>query len=132
RGQVLVDGVDIRRYAQRDLRRHIGLVLQDVFLFSGTVASNIRLGNREISDDEIRRAARFVNAHRFIEELPDRYATSVVERGSSRRGHTVSCWPAAASTPSCTSCSIVIRNWTRQRPWARIGPPTQGASDGGG
>ncbi|HTE02861.1 MAG TPA: ABC transporter ATP-binding protein, partial [bacterium] len=82
RGQVLVDGVDIRRYAQRDLRRHIGLVLQDVFLFSGTVASNIRLGNREISDDEIRRAARFVNAHRFIEELPDRYATSVVERGA--------------------------------------------------
>ena len=82
RGQVLVDGVDIRRYAQRDLRRHIGLVLQDVFLFSGTVASNIRLGNREISDDEIRRAAQFVNAHRFIEELPDRYATSVVERGA--------------------------------------------------
>src|SRR5207244_11210972 len=82
RGQVLVDGVDIRRYAQRDLRRRVGLVLQDVFLFSGTVASNIRLGNREISDDEIRRAARFVNAHRFIEELPDRYATSVVERGA--------------------------------------------------
>ncbi|TMJ00682.1 MAG: ABC transporter ATP-binding protein [Bacillati bacterium ANGP1] len=82
RGQVLVDGVDIRHYAQRELRRHIGLVLQDVFLFSGTVASNIRLGNKEITDDEIRRAAEFVNANRFIEALPGGYATGVVERGA--------------------------------------------------
>lgn len=82
RGQVLVDGVDVRRYPQRDLRRHIGLVLQDVFLFSGTVASNIRLGNREISDDDIRRAAEFVNAHRFIERMPQGYGTEVVERGT--------------------------------------------------
>jgi len=82
RGQVLVDGVDVRRYRQRDLRRHVGLVLQDVFLFSGTIASNIRLGNAEITDDDIRRAAEFVNAHRFIERLPQGYATSVVERGA--------------------------------------------------
>ena len=81
-GQVLVDGVDVRAYRQRDLRRHVGLVLQDVFLFSGTIASNIRLGNPEITDDEIRRAAEFVNAHRFIERLPQGYATSVVERGA--------------------------------------------------
>jgi ATP-binding cassette subfamily B protein len=81
-GQVLVDGVDVRAYRQRDLRRHVGLVLQDVFLFSGTVASNIRLGNEEITDDEIRRASEFVNAHRFIERLPQGYATSVVERGA--------------------------------------------------
>jgi ATP-binding cassette subfamily B protein len=81
-GNVLVDGVDVRAYRQRDLRRHVGLVLQDVFLFSGTVASNIRLGNEEITDDEIRRAAEFVNAHRFIERLPQGYATSVVERGA--------------------------------------------------
>jgi len=82
RGQVLVDGVDIRHYAQRELRRHVGLVLQDVFLFSGTVASNIRLGNKEITDDEIRKAAEFVNANRFIEALPGGYATGVVERGA--------------------------------------------------
>ena len=82
RGQVLVDGVDIRHYAQRELRRHVGLVLQDVFLFSGTVASNIRLGNKEITDDEIRKAAEFVNANRFIEALPAGYATGVVERGA--------------------------------------------------
>lgn len=82
RGQVLVDGVDVRAYRQRDLRRHVGLVLQDVFLFSGTIASNIRLGNAEITDDDIRRAAEFVNAHRFIERLPQGYATSVVERGA--------------------------------------------------
>ncbi len=82
RGQVLVDGVDVRHYAQRDLRRHVGLVLQDVFLFSGTIASNIRLGNEEITDDQIRRAAEFVNAHRFIEQLPAGYATAVVERGA--------------------------------------------------
>jgi len=82
RGQVLVDGGDVRAYRQRDLRRCVGLVLQDVFLFSGTIASNIRLGDDEISDDAIRRAAEFVNAHRFIERLPQGYATNVVERGA--------------------------------------------------
>ncbi len=82
RGQVLVDGVDVRRYRQRDLRRHIGLVLQDVFLFAGTIASNVRLGNVEIPDEQIRRAAEFVNAHRFIERLPDGYQAEVVERGA--------------------------------------------------
>lgn len=81
-GQVAVDGIDVRRYAQRELRRHVGLVLQDVFLFSGTIASNIRLGNKEISDEEMRRAAEFVNAHRFIDRLPAGYATEVVERGA--------------------------------------------------
>ncbi|HXF82724.1 MAG TPA: ABC transporter ATP-binding protein, partial [bacterium] len=82
RGQVLVDGVDVRRYRQRDLRRHIGLVLQDVFLFSGTIASNIRLGNAEISDARLREAAAFVNAEAFIARLPQGYATPVVERGA--------------------------------------------------
>ncbi|MDQ7850746.1 MAG: ABC transporter ATP-binding protein [Armatimonadota bacterium] len=82
RGEVLVDGVDVRRYAQRDLRRHIGLVLQDVFLFSGTVEDNIRLGNTEISHEEVRRAAQFVNAHRFIDRLPAGYHTEVKERGA--------------------------------------------------
>ncbi len=82
RGQVLVDDVDVRRLGQRELRRHVGLVLQDVFLFSGTVASNIRLGDLDISDEQIRRAAEFVNAQRFIERLPDGYQTEVVERGA--------------------------------------------------
>ncbi len=82
RGQVRVDGVDVRQYAQRELRRHVGLVLQDVFLFSGTVASNIRLGNREISDEAIHEAAVFVNAYPFIRQLPRGYATDVVERGA--------------------------------------------------
>lgn len=82
RGEVRVDGVDVRQYAQQALRRHIGLVLQDVFLFSGTIASNIRLGNREITDETIHDAAVFVNAYSFISQLPQGYATDVVERGA--------------------------------------------------
>jgi ATP-binding cassette subfamily B multidrug efflux pump len=82
RGQVLVDGVDVRRYRQADLRRHVGLVLQDVFLFSGTIESNIRLGNREISDEDVRRAAEFVNAQRFVDRLPKGFKTEVKERGA--------------------------------------------------
>lgn len=82
RGQVLVDGVDVRHWSQRDLRRHIGLVLQDVFLFSGTVEDNIRLGTPGISEAQIRRAAEFVNAHGFVERLADGYRTVVHERGA--------------------------------------------------
>jgi len=82
RGQVLIDGVDVRTIGQQELRRHIGLVLQDVFLFSGTVEGNIRLGNAEISDDQIRQAARYAGAARFIEGLPDGYRTEVQERGA--------------------------------------------------
>jgi ATP-binding cassette, subfamily B, multidrug efflux pump len=82
RGQVLIDGVDVRQVRQQDLRRHVGLVLQDVFLFSGTVTSNIRLGNAEITDEEIRQAARYVGADRFIDGLPDGYRTEVQERGA--------------------------------------------------
>ncbi|MDR7484617.1 MAG: ABC transporter ATP-binding protein [Armatimonadota bacterium] len=82
RGQVLVDGIDVRRWAQRDLRRHIGLVLQDVFLFSGTIEDNIRLGTAAIGDDQVRRAAEFVNAAPFIERLPGGYRAAVQERGA--------------------------------------------------
>lgn len=82
RGQVLVDGIDVRRLAQRELRRHVGLVLQDVFLFSGTIADNIRLGNREISDAAVQRAAEQTGAARFIEALPRGYATELHERGA--------------------------------------------------
>ncbi len=82
RGSVLVDGVDVRDYAQADLRRHIGAVLQDPFIFSGTIASNIRLHETAISDDDLRRAARFVNADTFIEQLPHGYDEVVRERGA--------------------------------------------------
>ncbi|MDR7418145.1 MAG: ABC transporter ATP-binding protein [Armatimonadota bacterium] len=82
RGQVLVEGHDVRAWDQRDLRRHIGLVLQDVFLFAGTIADNIRLGTRTITDDDVRRAAEFVGASAFIERLPGGYAAEVQERGA--------------------------------------------------
>jgi ATP-binding cassette subfamily B multidrug efflux pump len=82
RGQVLVDGVDVRTVRQRELRRRMGLVLQDVFLFSGTVEANIRLGDAAISDEAVRRAARQVGADRFIERLPQGYRTEVQERGA--------------------------------------------------
>jgi ATP-binding cassette subfamily B protein len=82
RGQILIDGVDVRTVGQQELRRHIGLVLQDVFLFSGTVEGNIRLGNAEITDEQIRLAARHAGASRFIEGLPDGYRTEVQERGT--------------------------------------------------
>jgi ATP-binding cassette subfamily B protein len=82
RGQVLVDGIDVRHWDQRALRRHIGLVLQDVFLFSGTVEDNIRLGTREITPEQVRRAAEFVNAHAFITQIPGDYRAEVGERGA--------------------------------------------------
>ena len=82
RGRVLVDGVDVRDVSQRDLRRHIGLVLQDVFLFAGTVESNIRLGNPDLTTEDVRRAAERVGADRFIEALPGGYAAELRERGA--------------------------------------------------
>jgi ATP-binding cassette subfamily B protein len=82
RGEILVDGVDIARVRQADLRRHIALVLQDVFLFSGDIRSNIGLGNEVISDERIRAAAKVVGAHRFIEKMPGQYLEEVKERGA--------------------------------------------------
>jgi ATP-binding cassette subfamily B protein len=82
-GRILVDGVDIREYALPDLRRHVATVLQDVFLFSGSVAHNIHLGNADIGMDRIREVARYINAERFIERLPNKYDENVGERGSS-------------------------------------------------
>jgi ATP-binding cassette, subfamily B, multidrug efflux pump len=81
-GEILVDGVSIKEVKQADLRRHMAVVLQDVFLFSGDIASNIGLGNTAISEDRIRAAARVVGAHRFIENLPDAYHAEVKERGA--------------------------------------------------
>jgi len=81
-GQVLLDGVEIRKLRLRGLRRNFGIVLQDPFLFSGTIASNIRLGTAEITDAEIREAARQVNILDFIESLPAGLNEPVKERGA--------------------------------------------------
>ena len=83
RGTILLDGIDIREFPQRELRSAIGLVLQDVYLFSGTARYNVRLGNEEISDDDIVEAARRVGADRFVRRLPDGYEQDLGERGAS-------------------------------------------------
>ncbi len=82
KGKILLDGTDIRQVRQADLRRHVGVVLQDPFIFAGTIASNIRLNNTNISDEQVRSAARFVNADKFIDRLPKGYDEVVTERGS--------------------------------------------------
>jgi len=82
RGSILVDGMDIRKLHQEDLRRQIGIVLQDVFLFSGTVADNISLNQPGLTRDQVVEMAKEVNAHQFIEKLPQGYDQQVMERGS--------------------------------------------------
>ena len=82
RGTVRVDGIDVRDMPQRDLRRRIATVLQDVFLFSGTVARNIALGRADPDEIAVHRAAKAVEAHGFIERLPEGYETEVFERGA--------------------------------------------------
>jgi ATP-binding cassette subfamily B protein len=81
-GQVLFDGVDIRQLRLRDLRKNFGIVLQDPFLFSGTISSNIRLGSGWITDRQVRDAARQVNLLEFIEGLPGGFQEPVKERGA--------------------------------------------------
>ena len=80
RGRITVDGVDVREIAQQELRELIGLVQQDVFLFTGDIAANIRLGS-PVSDQRVMDAAQRVGASRFIERLPERYAHRLGERG---------------------------------------------------
>jgi ATP-binding cassette subfamily B protein len=82
RGRILIDGVDIRELALPELRSLFSLVLQDVHLFSGTIAENIRLGRTSITDDEVRSAAAAVHASGFIERLPLGYESPVAERGA--------------------------------------------------
>jgi ATP-binding cassette subfamily B protein len=81
-GRILLDGVDVRDWDLQSLRENFAVVLQDVFLFSGTVEGNIRLGHSEITDERIRWAAREVQAEPFIERLPEGYASEVKERGA--------------------------------------------------
>ena len=82
RGRITLDGIDVRDLDVVGHRRRIATVAQDVFLFSGDVASNIRLGELDIPDERVEAAARAVNAHTFIEALPKGYASEVTERGS--------------------------------------------------
>jgi ATP-binding cassette subfamily B protein len=81
-GRILFDGVDIREYDLQELRRSIGVVLQDHFLFAGTVEGNISLGDPRVSAERVREAAEAVHADRFIERLPAGYGEEVRERGS--------------------------------------------------
>ena len=81
-GRVLIDGVDIRDYSQAELRKNIGLVLQDPFLYHGTIKSNIAM-YQDLTDEEIKAAAEFVDANHFIDKLPEGYDSPVSERGSS-------------------------------------------------
>jgi ABC-type multidrug transport system fused ATPase/permease subunit len=80
-GAITIDGIDIRSVTLPSLRNQMGIVLQDTFLFSGSVADNIRYGRLDATDDEVEQAARLANAHEFISHLPDGYATPVMERG---------------------------------------------------
>lgn len=82
KGQILIDGQDIRSLSTAELRRNVGLVMQDVFMFSGTIGENIRLNNPNIDMDRVESVARHVNAHHFIDALPKKYEEPVTERGS--------------------------------------------------
>ena len=82
RGQILIDGQDIKSYSAEALRSAVGLVLQDPFLFHGTIASNIRMYQEGLTDEAMREAARFVDAADFIESLPADYDSPVTERGA--------------------------------------------------
>lgn len=80
-GEIDIDGMDIRKMTQKSLRRNIGIVQQDVYLFAGTVKDNIRYGKPDATDKEIIAAAKNANAHEFIMQLPDGYNTDIGQRG---------------------------------------------------
>lgn len=82
RGSILIDDHSIKNYPVKELRHKMGLVLQDPFLFYGTIGDNIRLHNSELTEEDMKRAAEFVQADSFIEKLEDGYAQKVTERGS--------------------------------------------------
>ncbi|HEU5315524.1 MAG TPA: ABC transporter ATP-binding protein [Chloroflexota bacterium] len=82
RGAVLIDGIDVRRVTADSLRRQIGIVLQDTFLFSASVLENIRYGRSGATDDEVMAAAKLARAHEFVERLPQGYETVLGERGT--------------------------------------------------
>ena len=82
RGEILIDGVDIKDYSSKELRNSVGLVLQDPFLYHGTVESNIKMYNEKLTREDVIEAAKFVDAHNFIDKLEDKYDSIVTERGA--------------------------------------------------
>jgi len=82
KGRILLDGVDVRDWDLQSLRENFAVVLQEIFLFSGSVAGNLRLGREDISDERVRWAATEVRADRFVQHLPHTYASEVRERGA--------------------------------------------------
>ena len=82
RGEILVDRRDIKDYSMKELRNKIGLVLQDPFLYHGTIESNIKMYNKSLTESDIKAAAEFVDADEFIMQLPEKYKSPVTERGS--------------------------------------------------
>jgi ATP-binding cassette subfamily B protein len=82
KGQILLDGIDIREYDIKTLRQHFAIVLQDVYLFTGDVAFNVTLGNPEITQERVELAAREVHADDFIRTMPEGYRTQIRERGA--------------------------------------------------
>jgi ATP-binding cassette subfamily B protein len=102
KGRILIDGIDIRKIKQQSLREKIALVMQDVFLFSRTVSENISMGDENITEEQIREAARALGALSFIENLPQKFMTQVSERGqtlSSGQTQLISFCRAYASNP---------------------------------
>ena len=83
KGEILLDGVNIKELDIHQVREHIGLVLQDVFIFADSIKENIRLKNSEMSDEQIQKLAEYVNAHQFISRLPNGYDEKMMERGAS-------------------------------------------------
>jgi ABC-type multidrug transport system fused ATPase/permease subunit len=81
RGSVYIDEIDVKAYSLGGLRQNVSMVLQDVFLFNGTVRDNIRYSRPDASDEEVIQAAMAANAHEFIEAMPEKYDTVIGERG---------------------------------------------------
>ena len=82
KGHIYIDGVDIKEFSKKQLRSAIGQMQQDVFIFEGDIEYNIRLHDEDITDEDVKKAAEYVNASRFIEKLPGAYKESVTERGA--------------------------------------------------
>jgi ABC-type multidrug transport system fused ATPase/permease subunit len=82
KGRILIDGKELDQYALQDIRSNVGIVQQDVFIFSGDIAENIALNNQDLSLEEITQMAKYVNADKFIRQLPQQYHEPVMERGA--------------------------------------------------
>jgi ATP-binding cassette subfamily B protein len=82
KGEILLDGINIEKIDKRELRKYISMVLQDVFLFSGNIKSNINLENQQITDQQVIESAKIVGVDKFVEELPNKYSEEVKERGA--------------------------------------------------